>query len=384
MKPGEIEDIIFHLGEEEFPYGAILPPVFHSVNYGDKDPEALAERLAHELERPLYTRGNNPTVALLRRKLAALEGAEDSLVFSSGSAAMAATVMSYVHAGDHVLCVQEAYSWTTRLLRDFLSRYGVTYSFADGCEASAFLKGIQSHTRLVILESPTSLFFNIQDIQYITTRCRELGIPVVVDNSCCTPLGQRPLSLGADAVVHSLTKYPNGHGDVVAGVVCGSKDRIQNIFYGPYMTLGAVCSAEDAWKILRGLRTFPLRFKKSCETLQVLLDALVGHPMVQSIRHPWYGPPETQALARRQMSYPGGLFALEFCAQDPARLKDAFRRLRRFKLAVSWGGFESLALPYCVFPPQAGLPANMARFYCGLDEPTALLEDLLNLLKYLE
>lgn len=383
MISDDTEHILYFLGEEEHPHLAVVPPLYASVNYGSHDPDALGERLTREFELPLYSRGNNPTAALLRSKLAALEGAEDCLVFSSGSAAMAAAVLSYVNAGDHVLCVKEAYSWTQRLLRDFLPRFGVQCTFADGSRTDEFLAHVKSDTRLVILESPTSLFFHVQDIKAIAKVCREKDIPVIVDNSYCTPLGQNPLALGADAVIHSVTKYLNGHGDVVAGAVCASTERIRQIFYGPFMTLGATPSAWDAWHVVRGLRTLPLRFKKSCDNLTLVLQAIENHPAVKKIYHPWWDSSETQALARSQMLMPGGIFSLELRCENPIRLAEAFRRLKRFKMAVSWGGFESLVLPFHIFPPEAGLPPNMARFYCGPDDGDRLSHDVLNLLNYL-
>lgn len=380
MITDDTEYTLFFQNEEDQPFHAIIPPLYASVNYGGHEPEEVARRLAHEFDYPLYTRGNNPTVALLRKKLAALEGAEDCLVFSSGSAAIAATVMSYVKAGDHVLCVNEAYSWTKRLLRDFLPYYGVEYTLADGSDTTHFLSFLKSNTRLVVLESPTSLFFKVQHIKAIASECRKRGIAVMVDNSFCTPLGQNPLALGADAVVHSVTKYLNGHGDVVAGAVCASADCIRRIFYGPFMTLGATPSAWDAWMVLRGLRTLPLRFQKSCDNLMHILSAIEHHPALKKIHHPWWGDEVTQSLARSQMRLPGGMFTLEFRCENRQRILEAFRRLKRFKVAVSWGGFESLALPFALFPAEAGLPINAARFYCGPDNPVKLADDIVNLL----
>lgn len=379
----DTEYTLFFHNEEDHPFHAIIPPLYTSVNYGGHEPEEVARSLANEFDFPLYTRGHNPTVAVLRSKLAALEGAEDCLIFSSGSAAMAATVMSYVQAGDHVLCVSEAYSWTKRLIRDFLPRFGVEYTLADGRNTDEFLSHLKPNTRLTVLESPTSLFFRIQDIRAISAACHEKGIAVVVDNSFCTPLGQNPLALGADAVVHSVTKYLNGHGDVVAGAVCATKERIRRIFYGPFMTLGASPSAWDAWLVLRGLRTLPLRFQKSCDNLLKVLAAIKPHPALKKIYHPWWDDDVTQALARSQMRQPGGMFSLEFECKDRARLMEAFRRLKRFKIAVSWGGFESLALPFALFSPEAGIPMNVARFYCGPDDAGKLTEDIVNLLNYL-
>ncbi|MCX7768102.1 MAG: aminotransferase class V-fold PLP-dependent enzyme [Flavobacteriales bacterium] len=384
MSADVYERILLSLGEEEPSQGAVVPPVFHSVNYAGHSVEALARKLANEFDEPLYTRGNNPTVALLRKKMAALEGAEDSLFFASGSAAMAATVLSYVKAGDHILCVQEAYTWTTRLVRDFLPNLGVEFTFSPGYPTENFLASLRPNTRLVILETPTSLFFRVQDVEAICGRCKEREIPVVVDNSYCTPMAQKPLLWGADAVVHSATKYINGHGDVVAGVVCSSQERIRHIFYGPFMTLGATLSASDASQILRGMRTLPLRFQRSCQTALYIMEKVRNHPAVTKIWHPWYASDEEKALARKQMRLPGGMFTLEFRCKYRESLEKAFSRLRFFKLAVSWGGYESLALPFAAFPPRNQLPWNMARFYCGLDDPDDLLHDILNVLENIE
>jgi cystathionine beta-lyase/cystathionine gamma-synthase len=215
----------------------------------------MRKGLQKEFEEPFYTRGYNPTIAILREKLAALEGSEDALVFSSGSAAMAAAVMSVVKSGDHVVCVQKPYSWTNKLLNKLLVNYGVETTMADGTNTDTFITFCKPNTKLIILESPNSWTMELQDIEAICEFARTKNITTIIDNSYSTPLLQNPVSMGADIVIHSSSKYINGHSDVVSGVLCASKEIVSRIFAKELMTIGSIISPNDAWLMIRGLRT---------------------------------------------------------------------------------------------------------------------------------
>jgi len=378
----DLSHILNHLGEErEEYYGAVSPPIFQTVNFSTPSVSALREKLKHELEEPFYTRGFNPTVGTLRKKLAALEGTEDALVFSSGSAAVAAAVMSTTKQGDHVICVQKPYSWTASLLSKYLVKFGVTVSFVDASEASAVDMAIQGNTRIVYLESPNSLTFEMQDIEELTTLARSRGLITIIDNSYSSPLNQTPASMGADLIVHSGTKYLSGHSDVVSGVVCGSRERIQKMLAEEYMTLGAIISPHDAWLMIRGMRTLELRINRSAESALKIVTALENHERVEAIYYPFAPGNPQLALAKKQMKQGGGLFSIMLKVENEQGVERFVDSLQRFLIATSWGGYESLAFPLCALAASKSfenpLPWNMVRFYIGIEDGEQLLQDLL-------
>jgi cystathionine beta-lyase/cystathionine gamma-synthase len=381
----DLSFILNHLGEErEEYYGAVSPPIFQTVNFSSPSVGALREKLKTELELPFYTRGFNPTVGTLRKKIAALEGAEDALVFSSGSAAVAAAVMSSAKNGDHILCVQKPYSWTNTLLNKYLRNYGISTSFVDGARTSDIESAILPNTKLIYLESPNSLTFELQDIEAICLIAKKRNIMTILDNSYNSPLNQRPLQMGVDLVVHSATKYFNGHSDVIAGAVCGSRERIQKMFAEEYMTIGSVISPHDAWLLIRGMRTLELRVNQSAASTQKIVDALEGHPKVEQIFYPFASKNPQLALAKKQMKQGGGLFSLKLRAASELEVERFVDSLKRFLIATSWGGYESLAFPLCALAASKSfenpLPWNMVLFYVGIEDGELLLEDLLNAL----
>lgn len=386
----DISNLLTHLGEDREKYfNAVTPPIIQSSNFTYKTIEEFRNAFRDELDTPLYTRGCNPTVAILREKLAALEGSEDALVFSSGSAACAAAIIGNVKAGDHIICVQKPYSWTYKLLTLFLSRFGVDYTFVDGTDIENFRKAIRSNTTVLMLESPNSLSFELQDIEACVKLAKEHNLVTICDNSYSSPIYQNPIKMGVDIVVHSGTKYINGHSDVVIGVLCGSKEMVRKIFYSEYMTLGASVSAHDAWLVLRGLRTLPLRIERSQETTIKLVDYLEKHPKVDYVRYPWSKSHPQYALAKKQMRGAGGLFSVNFKAKSMESMERFCEAMGDvFLLAVSWGGYESLQIPTVCFykinpnevPP---LPYTFVRYYAGLESPELMIEAFDKALKLL-
>lgn len=384
----DISYILNHLGEErEEYYGAVAPPIFQSVNFCFKNVGEMREKLKTELEVPFYTRGYNPTVAILRKKIAALEGAEDALIFSSGSAAVAAAVMSVVNAGDHVICVNKPYSWTNTLLSKYLSKYNVGLTFVDGREVSNFEKAIRAETKLIFIESPNSLTFELQDIEAIAKLAREKNITTICDNSYNSPLNQGPITMGIDLVVHSGTKYLNGHSDVVAGVVCGKHDHIMKMFAEEYMTMGGVISPHDAWLMLRGLRTLELRVNRSAGSATKIAEMLGAHPKINKVYYPFSKNNPQLALAKKQMKQGGGMFSIELKADDVLQVEKFCDALKCFLIATSWGGYESLIFPMCALAKSKSfaregpfgedpLPFNLVRLYIGLEDEKSLIADL--------
>lgn len=377
----DLSHILTHLGEDrERGFDAVVPPIVQSGNFTYPTVAAMRAVVQHEFERPLYTRGYNPTVAMLREKVAALEGAEDALVFSSGSAAIAAAVIAHVKAGDHIVCVHKPYSWTRKLLAELLARFGVEHSFVDGTDAENYRRAIRPNTTLFILESPNSLTFELQDIAAVCAIAKEHGIVTLCDNSFSSPLFQHPITLGCDMVAHSATKYLNGHSDVVAGVLAGSKARMRQVMSRELMTLGAAPSPHDAWLLMRGLRTLELRVNRSADSAERVARFLEAHPKVKRVHWPGLPSHPQHALALRQMKRVAGLMTIELEAPDVAAVERFCDGLQRFLIAVSWGGYESLQWPVCALQGPSGyytdLPFTMVRLYIGLEDADALIADL--------
>lgn len=380
MEP-DLSHILTHLGEDrERGYDAVVPPIVQSGNFTYPTVAAMRATVQQEFDKPLYTRGFNPTVAVLRKKIAALERAEDALVFSSGSAAIAAAVISFVKAGDHIVCVRKPYSWTKKLLAELLSRFGVDHTFVDGTDPEDYRRAIQPNTKFFILESPNSLTFELQDLAAVSAIAKEHRIVTLCDNSFNSPLFQRPIAHGIDMVAHSATKYLNGHSDVVAGVLAGSHAHMRQVMAKEFMTLGAAPSPHDAWLLVRGLRTLELRMHRSADSAEKVARFLEGHPKVARVHWPGLESHPQHVLAKRQMDRVAGLMSIELDAPDEAAVERFCDALKTFLIAVSWGGYESLQWPVCALKGPSGyytdLPFTMVRLYIGLEDPDLLIRDL--------
>ncbi len=379
----DLSHILNHLGEERANYhGAVVPPLVQSSIFAFPTVADMRLGFADEFAGHLYTRGNNPTVAILRKKVAALEGAEECLAFASGAAAMAAAVFASVRAGDHVLCVAKPYSWTRSLLRDLLPKFGVSTSFVDGTETVNFEKSIKPETRLIVLESPNTMTYEQQDLSEVAALARSRGIRTICDNSFATPLNQSPIAFGIDLVVHSATKYLNGHSDVVAGMLCGSEAILREVFKGPYMTFGTILSPHDAWLMIRGLRTLAVRMERVAATTAKVIAFVEAHPKIRRVYHPLASSDPQADLSRRQLRRASGLLSIDIDTDEVAAVERFCDALTRFLMTVSWGGYESLAFPVCaVFPADApirdaAIPLSLVRLSIGLEDAEDLIADL--------
>ena len=378
----DVSYILNQLGEERENYfQAVSPPIMQSSNFTFKDVSSMRNSLKDEMNTPFYTRGCNPTVAILRKKVAALEKAEDALIFGSGSAATSATVISFVSAGDHVVCVDKPYSWTNKLLTNLLARFNVETTFIDGTEAANYEKAIRPNTKLLFLESPNSMTFEMQDIEAVVKIAKKHNLITILDNSYSSPIFQNPIEMGIDMVTHSATKYMCGHSDVVAGVVCGSHEHMRQIFSSEYMTLGAAISPNDAWLMLRGLRTLPIRMKYIAESTSKIVNWLEAHPKIEKVNYPFSPNFPQYELAKKQMKSASGLFSMQLKANNMEEIERFCDGLQHFLLACSWGGHESLIFPICVLYTSENygsstLPWNLIRLNIGLEETEVLMEDL--------
>ncbi|MFN8578680.1 MAG: PLP-dependent aspartate aminotransferase family protein [Candidatus Sericytochromatia bacterium] len=372
----DLSYIINQLGEERENYfNAVSPPIIQTSNFAFKDVDSMTYALANEKEIPCYTRGNNPTVEILRKKVAALEKTEDSLIMSSGMAAISTAVLANIKSGDHIVCVSNPYGWTKKLLGSFLLKFNVEVTFIDGKETENFLKNTKDNTKLYFLESPNSLTFELQDLETISKIAKDKNIITILDNSYSSPINQNPHELGIDIVVHSATKYIGGHSDVVAGTICSTKDMIKKIFHDEFMTLGGIISPNDAWLMIRGLRTLEIRMERVKSTTEKILEYFENNKKVKNIFYPFYKKNPQYDLALKQMKAGSGLITIELNTNNLDEIKDFCNSLKRFLFAVSWGGYESLVLPTCVLP---NMKNNLVRFSIGLESADVLIEDLKN------
>ena len=377
------DHIINHLGEERQDYyNAVSPPIIRTSNFTAPDLESMRRMFSDEANSHLYTRGNNPTVEILRKKIAALEHTEDALIFSSGSAAIANAVISQVSQGDHIVCVKNPYSWTTKLLEQFLGRFGVTHTYVDGANLDEIRNAFQENTKVLFLESPNTFYYGIQDLTACAAIAKEFGAVSMIDNSFSSPIFQNPADHGVDIVIHSATKYINGHSDVVVGVVCASYQIIQQIFYAEYMILGAIISPSDASLVIRGLRTLPIRMERISNSAIEVFHAIKDHKSIREIYFPFDPKAFQYDLAKKQMSGTGGLFTIVFDTDDKNALIKMIKKLGLFLIAVSWGGHESLMFPsLCLHDiPGKEDPSfdwRVIRFSIGLESPKKLINNLL-------
>lgn len=378
----DINEILIHLGEDREKYfNAVAPPVIQTSNFAFESVEELRAKISDEINHHVYTRGNNPTVNILRQKVAALENAEDALITSSGAAAISISVLANVAAGDHIICVEKPYSWTNKLITNMLSRFGVEFTFVDGTDIKDIELAVKENTTVLFLESPNSLTFELQDLEACSTLAKTHNITTIIDNSHCSPIFQNPIDFGIDIVVHSGTKYINGHSDVVMGVVCSSREMIKKIFHSEFMTLGVNISPHDAALAIRGLRTLDLRVRRSDQSARTIFSYLQRHPKVEKVIYP-LDPSSPQAeLAARQMRGNGGLMTMVLRADTKDEVMRFTRAINRFLMAVSWGGYESLMIPSIAFHDMPGMsdspiPWTYVRLYIGLEDPEYLIADL--------
>ncbi|GLU54803.1 trans-sulfuration enzyme family protein [Dyadobacter frigoris] len=377
----DISYILNELGEDRSQYfNAVAPPIVQTSNFAFDTFEELRNAFANEDSNFLYSRGNNPTVDILSKKLAALDGAEDALVFNSGASAIYCSVMANVKSGDHIISVQKPYSWATRLFDNILPRFGVQTTYIDGTKIENFENAIRPETTVIYLETPNTLTYELQDLKAVADLAKSRGIITIVDNSYCTPLYQQPLALGIDLSLQSGTKYLGGHSDVLAGVLTGSKEMLKRIFNEQLLNTGSGISPFNAWLILRGLRTLPMRLEHISKSTRKVIDHLKNHPKIEKIIFPFDEDFPQLELAHRQMSGACGLFTILLKANTLDQIELFTYSLKHFLVAVSWGGHESLIMPQAAALKPEIFDANneshrLARIYIGFEDPDYLIKD---------
>lgn len=378
----DISQIINELGEDRENYfNAVAPPIMQTSNFAFKKVADLSKAFEDEMGGYIYSRGLNPTVDILRKKLAALDGAEDCLVFNNGAAAIFAGIFANVKAGDHIVSVKAPYTWVQRMLDVILPRFGVTSTYIDGTNIENWKNATQSNTTFYYLESPNSWDFALQPIKEVAALARSKGIVTLIDNSYCTPLYQKPIEMGIDMAMQTATKYIGGHSDTLGGVLSGSHAMMKKIFDSEYLNIGSGIQPFNAWLLIRGLRTLPARIERITRSTAEVVAFMKQHPKVESVLFPFDESFLQYQLAKEQMKGACGLFTFILRTNKREEVVKFCESLKHIMMAVSWGGHESLVIPKCAgIKPGDFDPSNKehryVRMYVGLEDAHYLMADL--------
>jgi len=373
-----VDTLCIHAGQEPDPIsGAVMTPIVLATTFAQDGPGNLA-RGGYD-----YSRAGNPTRSALEGCLAALEGGRHASAFGSGCAATTAVLLT-LKSGDHVLVSDDVYGGTFRIFDRVLAQFGIAATFMDMSDPARVAAAMRPETRLVWMETPSNPLLKVSDIAAIAGVARARGVPLAVDNTFATPVLQRPLSLGATLVVHSTTKYLNGHSDVVGGAVITNDDALAERVRFVQKAVGGVPSPFDCYLVLRGLKTLAVRMKRHVESARALAVWLERHPRVARVRYPGLARGDERALVERQMNGPGGMISFELKG-SLEQARDFLRALRIFACAESLGGVESLAEHPAIMThasvPEAtrralGIGDGLIRLSIGLEDSGDLISDL--------
>ncbi|TPH14611.1 trans-sulfuration enzyme family protein [Litorilituus lipolyticus] len=382
--------LVFDGDDNSDPYGAVVPPVYQNSLFTFDSWEALEQAFADKENSVIYTRGNNPTVQYTEGKLALLAGGERAKLFSSGMAAVSAGILHFLSQGDHLITVSNIYGPTATLIRNMLvPKMGVEVTYVSGNCLEEIAKAIRPNTRLIYLESPSSVIFSLQDLKQISLLAKEHDIATMIDNTWATPLYQKPLALGIDLEMHSCSKYLGGHSDIIGGVLIGSQSLINNISMKEYELLGAASSPNDASMLLRSLRTLPIRMERHQQSAMRIAEFLDNHEKIAEVFYPGLASFKQALLAGQQMTGFSGLFSFKLKTDNLVLIKNFFNTLKLFQKGVSWGGHESLIYAPAISCSVEQTPEHMKRMgislsnmrvSIGLENADDLIADLTNAL----
>ena len=369
--------------------GATQVPVVNSVAFGYDDLDHWRDVALGNAAGDIYSRNTNPTVRVFEDKIRLLEGAEAATSFSTGMAAISATLFALLKPGDRVVSVKDTYGGTNRLFLDYVPRFGIDVKLCDTGDEERILAEIDAGCQLVYLETPTNPTCKIMDIELLASRAKAQGAVVVVDNTFATPINQNPLALGADLVVHSATKYLGGHADTLGGALCGSAELVAKAFAYREVN-GATLHPDAAYMLLRGMKTLQLRVERQNATAMEVARFLDGHEFVERVFYPGLESHANHEVAKRQMRGFGGMLSFQLKGDFEA-VKDFAPRLRFAHRAANLGAVETT-----VAPPRTGshvelteqeraamgIPEALVRYSAGIEDVGDLLADLDQALTY--
>ncbi|MEC8293159.1 MAG: methionine gamma-lyase [Pseudomonadota bacterium] len=383
--PGFATRAIHHAYDPQDNEGALTPPLHLTSTFAFETAEAGGEMFAGDRAGHIYSRISNPTCDLLEKRIATLEGAEAGLALASGMGAITAALWTLLSPGDEVIVDKTLYGCTFAFMQHGLTKFGVTITHCDLTDPDNLVDAISDNTRVVYFETPANPNMRLVDIEAVSTIAHEQGATVIVDNTYATPYLTRPIEKGADLVLHSATKYLGGHGDVVAGLMVGSAELIQEVrLVGMKDMTGAVMSPFNAMLILRGLKTLALRMDRHCSNADVVADWLEAQPEVQKVYYPGLESYEQHDLAKRQMDQPGAMIAFELAGGLEAG-RSMMNRLEMIQRAVSLGDAETLiqhpaSMTHSTYTPEEraehGISDGLIRLSVGLEEVADILADL--------
>lgn len=361
--------------------GSVATPIFQTSTFQFDSAEHGEQSFSGEDDGYIYTRIGNPTVDLLEKRIAELEGAEAGLAFSSGMGAISAVLIALTKANDHIIASSGLYGCSFGLLKMFEDKYNMSVDLIDFSSEGEIRDHIKEETSVIYIETPINPTMRLIDLQLVVEVAKEYDIPVVVDNTFSSPYLQRPIELGCDIVVHSATKYINGHGDVIAGVAVGSEELMGEIAMTTRKDIGAILAPFDAWLLLRGLKTLPLRMDRHCDNAEKIVEKLTEHPEVENVYYPTL---DETGIYNKQMSRGGGVIAFEIKG-DKKRAQQLLNNVSFIKVAVSLGDAESLiehpaTMTHAVIPEEdrleMGIKDTLVRLSVGLEDWEDIWEDL--------
>lgn len=384
-KNWQFETEVIHAGyHSDECQGSLIPPLYQTSTFVFTSAEQGEKRFAGQENGFIYSRLGNPTVKILEDRVAELEKGEAALAFSSGMAAVSAVLIALTKTGDHILCSQGVYGCTFGLLKLLKEKYGISHDFSKMNSIEEIENGIYPNTACIYIETPINPTMKLVDLEMIAKIAKEKGIPVVIDNTFCSPYLQTPLTLGCDIVIHSATKYICGHGDVLAGLVIGKTEFIQEVSRTTQKDIGGIISPFDAWLLLRGLKTLPVRMDRHCENANRLFEFLKDHPKIDKVYFPGDSEHPDYAIMQKQMKKPGGL--LSFTVKGTKETAQMLiNQLELIKIAVSLGDAETLiqhpaTMTHAVVPKEdrkkMGIEDTMLRLSVGLEAWEDIRDDL--------
>lgn len=385
MKKG-IGTMSIHTGNHKNPFGALAVPIYQTSTFVFDSAEQGGKRFALEKEGYIYSRLGNPTTAVFEEKIAALEGGEAAVATSSGIGAITSTLWTLLKAGDHVIADKTLYGCTFAYLNHGVAKFGVEVDFIDTSDLELVRKTMKSNTRVVYLETPANPNMKVVDIKAVAEIAHtNPNTLVVVDNTFATPFCQRPLELGCDVVVHSVTKYLNGHGDVIAGVVISKKEIIDQVrLVGVKDMTGSVLGPTEAFYIIRGMKTFELRMRRHCENAMKVAEYLEAHDKIEKVYYPGLKSHDGYEVASKQMEAFGGILAFELKGGFEAG-KTLLNNVKMAALAVSLGDAETLiqhpaSMTHSPYTKEerlaAGITDGLVRLSVGLENIEDIIADL--------
>lgn len=393
MKAKGFNTKAIHAGQKPCPVtGAHVTPIYQTSTFVFKDVDQGARRFAGEEAGYIYTRLGNPTVAELEEKIAALEGGEAALAAASGMAAISTALVSLLKQGDHVVAGDTLYGCTHGFIHEMLPQYGVEVTMVDTSDLNNIEKAMKQNTKVVYVETPANPTMKMVDLKGASDIAHKYGARLIVDNTFMSPYLQRPIEHGADVVAHSATKYIGGHGDVIAGLIIGSKELI-DIMRIPYLKdFGGVLSPFDAWLLLRGLKTLGIRMERHCINAQKVAEYLEKHPMIEEVHYPGLLSHPQHELAKKQMDGFGGMMSFELKGGLEAG-KILMNNVKMISLAVSLGCVDSLiqhpaSMTHSPVPREerlkAGITDGQVRLSIGIEDVEDIIADLDQALKVVE